>query len=213
MKKFHETIFCFFIEIGELMLLCEEEAFWYYDICITNGGAIMQYIFLISLMMMVICVFLKPKLIQLARKNEKVRRKIKGLTWFNNHWYVGFSLFIGNAVIFFVSLLLIFFVSFTPVPFLHVVIFILTALVSLYFWSIINVSWHGTKIERLKLGTVGSFFYVFISIQLFFESLGYNLNGNHESIELLGLLINILISGVAFMVCFFYTSFSSSDEQ
>ena len=172
----------------------------------------MHIILFISLIVLIICAIFKPKLLQLARRNQKVIEKIEALTWFTNHWYAGFALFIGNAFIFLSSLLFIFIVSFIPIPFLHVVIFIMSSLISLYFWSIINVSWHGDKLGRLKIGAVGSFFYVFISFHLLFELHNYNLNEVQETFELIGLFINLLISGIAFVLCILYTSFSSNES-
>lgn len=170
--------------------------------------------FLIGLISVILLLSLKQKILAARRKGIALQ-KLENLHWFQNHWYAGISLFVGNMIIFFVTILLIFLFSFIPIPFLHVVIFLLATLTSIYLWSVINVAFNGTKMNRLKLGIIGSFFYVFVSLNLLFELLGVNINNADETMSqaILGLLIGIMINGFAFITCFVYTGFSKSDSN
>lgn len=112
--------------------------------------------------------FLKSSLINLFGENNILLFKLKNAGWFQNYWLAGIMLFITNAILFFSTALLIYLLSYFLIPYVHLLVMILAVIGSIFLWIIINKTWQGTRKNRLKMATVGSSFYMILSLILIY---------------------------------------------
>ena len=85
---------------------------------------------------------------------------------------------------------------------------------SLFLWIIINKGWQGTKRNRLKMGAVGSSFYIILSLLFFYMlvTLKPSYPGEDTFMRAIGLNLGIAVTTVAFISCFVLTGFSNKKD-
>lgn len=81
---------------------------------------------------------------------------------------------------------------------------------SIFSWVLINNAWQGTKRNRLKVGAVGSSFYIFLTFifAYWFVTLKPSYPGEDTFMGAIGLIFAIIVTTVAFITCFVITGFS-----
>lgn len=83
-----------------------------------------------------------------------------------------------------------------------------------FLWIIINKTWQGTRKNRLKMATVGSSFYMILSLILIYMlvTLEPAYPGDDPFMRAIGLFMGIVVTTVAFISCLIFTGFSIKKE-
>ncbi|MFJ7727341.1 hypothetical protein ACIQXV_14375 [Neobacillus sp. NPDC097160] len=81
---------------------------------------------------------------------------------------------------------------------------------SIFLWILINNAWQGTRRNRLKMGIVGSSFYIFLTIIFIymFVTLIPSYPGEDTFMRAFGILFAMIVTTAAFTTCFVMTGFS-----
>lgn len=174
----------------------------------------MSLFILIGIIGVLFAIFLKRPLIHMIGKDNKLVYKLKGAGWFQNHWLSGMFLFGLNAIFFFLTVLLLYMLMYLLIPFVHLFVMFFAVIASIYAWILINKAWKGTRSNRLKMGAVGSSFYIFLTVIFSFWLV--NLKPSYPSDDTfmgaIGLIFAIIVTSIAFVACFIITSFSKEKE-
>ncbi|GGB34250.1 hypothetical protein GCM10011409_09620 [Lentibacillus populi] len=170
----------------------------------------MSSILLIGLIIMLIIIFFKALIIDMFGNKNKFVKKLKNAKWFQKTWTAGMFLFALNAVLFFFTCLLLYVLTFLPIPYIHWVIMLFAVISSVFSWIVVNKAWQGTKKNRLKLGFIGSSFYLILTIVFIygFMSLKPAYPGEDTFMSAIGLVFAIIVTAIAFIACLVYTGFS-----
>lgn len=156
-------------------------------------------------------IFIKRPLIDIVGDNINLIHKLKNAKWFQNHWLSGIFLFVMNAVLFFSTALLLYVLMYFLIPYVHLLVMIFAVIGSLFLWIIINKAWQGTKRNRLKMGAVGSSFYIILSLLFIYMlvTLKPSYTGEDTFMGAIGLILGIVVTTVAFISCFVFTGYSN----
>jgi hypothetical protein len=168
---------------------------------------------LIGVLGMLIVIFSKNSLIDAIRNNNKLVYKLKNAKWFQNHLLSGLFLFIMNAILFFLTVIILYVLMYLVIPFAHILVMFLAVISSIFLWIVMNQAWQGTKRNRLKMGIVGSSFYVLLTVIFLFwlVTLKPSYPGEDTFMGAIGLVFAIIVSLVAFTTCLVITGFSKND--
>lgn len=163
----------------------------------------MTFLILIGIVIIAFGILKRKKISETSNFYIPIIRVISKQKWFSNPWYSGIFLFFVNVLLFgSTAFLLIFLTKFT-IPFLHIFIMIAAVGLSILTWKTISRSWHGTKKDRIKMGMVGSSFYLFLTIWIVYE--WYNLKpafpGDDTFMAAVGVTFGFIVSIVAFITC------------
>ena len=94
----------------------------------------------------------KRRFIALLGENNKCVHRLKHTKWFQNHWLAGVFLFVMNAVLFFLTGIVIRLTGYFSIPYVHLIIMIAAVIASLYLWMVINKSLAGYEQRSVKNG-------------------------------------------------------------
>lgn len=169
----------------------------------------MTLIVLIGLFGVGLVILFKHPIIDKFEKNKKVN-KLKNTMWFQSHWLAGMFLFVMNAVLFLSTCLVLYVLMYFIIPFVHILVMFFAVMGSIILWIVINKAWQGTKRNRLKMGTVGSSFYMFVTIIFvyWFVTLKPSYLGEDTFMRAIGLFFAIIVTTVAFITCLVITGLS-----
>ncbi|WP_428910830.1 hypothetical protein [Niallia sp. Krafla_26] len=172
----------------------------------------MSLILLMGMIGILLVLFLKRPIIDTIAKDNKIVYKFQNANWFQNHWLSGLFLFGLNAVLFFSTVLILYLFMFLFIPFVHFFVMLLAVMISIYVWIIIHKSWKGTKRNRLKLGAVGSSFYLFLTMMFVFwlVTLTPSYPGDDTFMGAVGLVFAMIVTSMAFVTCMVITGFSKA---
>lgn len=170
----------------------------------------MTLLLLIFLLTMLTALFFKQSIVEKIGSNNKLVTYLKRAGWFQNHWQAGLFLFAMNAVLCSLTSLLLYGVIYLAIPYIHLIIMLLSVIASGFLWIIIYHAWQGSRKNRLKLGFVGSSFYLMLTIAFvyWFMTLEPTYSGEDLFIAAVGLIMAIVITAIAFITCFAYTGFA-----
>ncbi|WP_442785805.1 hypothetical protein [Lentibacillus sp. Marseille-P4043] len=174
----------------------------------------MSLVFLIGLIGVLIAIFFKEPIIGLISNDHKFVRKFERVTWFHNHWSAGIFLFVLNAAIFFAAGLILFALTYFLIPFVHFVIMFFAVISCIFLWILFNKAWQGTKKNRVKMGLIGSSFYMVLTFVFvyFLLTMKPSYPGEDTFMGAIGLVFAIIITFLAFITCFTYTGFPVKKE-
>jgi hypothetical protein len=166
---------------------------------------------LIGLFGVFFIIFIKRPLIDMFGENSILVHKLKNTMWFQNHWLSGIFLFAMNAVLFFSTGFMLYVLTYFLIPFVHLLVMIFAVIGSIFLWIIINKAWQGTKKNRLKMGTIGSSFYIILSLMFIYwlVTLTPSYPGEDTFMSAIGLVLGVIVSIVAFIACFVITGYSN----
>ncbi|MGM0753905.1 MAG: hypothetical protein ACQET6_18515 [Bacillota bacterium] len=135
--------------------------------------------------------------------------------WFQNPWVVGCFLFGMNLVLFGATGLILYGITLMMIPYLHLVIMMAAVVVSILVWSSLKSAKEWEKGERLKAGMVGSSFYLFLFLFILYQWVTYvpQYPGEDEVMTSVGFFLGLLVSGVAFAICFVMMVFLPVDRR
>ncbi|MEK4029650.1 hypothetical protein MKZ02_14085 [Pseudobacillus sp. FSL P4-0506] len=165
---------------------------------------------LIGVFGVLLFILFKGPIIEKTGENNKLVHKLKNATWFQNHWLAGLFLFFMNGFLFSFACLGLYVLMYLFIPFVHLFVMLSVVIVSLYLWILVNKAWQGTAGNRLKMGAVGSSFYVFLILIFiyWFVTLTPSYPGEDTFMGAVGLIFAIIVSTVAFITGFVITGFS-----
>lgn len=168
---------------------------------------------LIGLLGVFLIIVINRPLIEMLGENNKLVTTLKNAMWFQNHWLSGIFLFIMNAVLFFLTGLMLYLLTYFSIPFIHLFVMIFAVIGSIFLWIIINKAWQGTNRNRLKIGTVGSSFYIILSLMFIYwlATLKPSYPGEDTFMRAIGLVLGIIVTTVAFISCFIITGYSNKN--
>ncbi|ALC80302.1 MULTISPECIES: cation-translocating P-type ATPase [Bacillus] len=177
----------------------------------------MTFILLIGTVGVILTLFFIKPLTGKVGSNHKLVHKLKDTKWFQNHWLAGMFLFIVNAVLFFSTglILYVFVLTYFLIPYVHLFIMLFAAIVSIFLWILIYKAWQGTKINRLKMGFIGSSFYIVLTVIFVYWllTLKPSYPGDDTFMGAIGLLFSIIVTSVAFITCFVITGFYKNENK
>lgn len=152
--------------------------------------------------------FNKWPIIGMLDENNKLVNALKNAKWFQNTWWAGLLLFGMNAILFLSTGFLLFYV--VTQTFFQVLVMTFAILGSFFVWSIIHKAWQSTKKSHLKMGGIGSSFYVLLSLVFMYWSWAVEPSSpdGDSFMYVLGLMIGVLIATVAGVSCFIFTGLS-----
>jgi hypothetical protein len=171
----------------------------------------MSLILFLGILGVLMVIILKKPITGVIGGDYKVVHKLKSAKWFQNHWFGGIFLFAINAVLFFSTGLVLYLLSYFSIPFVHLIVMFLAVVGSIFSWIFINHAWQGAKINRLKMGFLGSSFYVFLTLVLAYQLVTLKSSYSNEDAcmgGIIGLVFGIIVTTVAFITCFTITGFS-----
>jgi hypothetical protein len=137
---------------------------------------------------------------------------MKRYSWFSNPWLVGLFLLGVNVLLFGLTGLILFGLSFLMIPFIHLFIMLAAVVISILVWKSIASTRSWGKWDRLKTGVIGSSFYLILAIYFFYRSISYvpQFPGDDSFMATLGFMIGVVVTGVAFLTCFGIVVFTKS---
>lgn len=155
------------------------------------------------------------------RRSRKKAYSIKWITslnkysWFQNSWSIGVFLFGMNLVLFGTTALVLFAITFMMIPYIHLVIMVAATVASILVWQSIVYAREWMKGERLKAGMVGSSFYLFLFLFILYKSVTYvpQYPGEDGFMAFIGFFLGLLVTGMAFVICFVMIVFLPSDRR
>ncbi|SFA71181.1 MULTISPECIES: hypothetical protein [unclassified Bacillus (in: firmicutes)] len=172
----------------------------------------MTFIILMGIVIIAFVILKREKISESSNFDIPFIRLISKQTWFSNPWLSGIFLFFVNVVLFGATALLLLVLTKFTVPFLHILIMVAAVAISILAWKTISRSWHGTKKDRIKMGVVGSSFYLFLTLWIAYEwfNLKPKFPGDDTFMAAVGLTFGFIVTIVAFITCL---SFSLSSNK
>ncbi|MDR9855153.1 hypothetical protein RJP21_16165 [Paenibacillus sp. VCA1] len=170
----------------------------------------MTFILLIGLLGMFLVILFKRPIANLLGNDNPLVHRLKNAIWFQNHWKSGIFLFVMNAALFFSTCLMLYVLTYFFIPFVHFVVMFLAVTGSIILWLFINRAWEGTTKNRLKMGALGSSFYLFMAALFvcWLVTLKPSYPGDDPFMAAIGLMFAIIVVTIAFITCFVMTGFS-----
>ncbi|TYR81481.1 hypothetical protein FZC66_06460 [Priestia megaterium] len=175
----------------------------------------MSFVLLLGLIVIAVLIIFNNKLFGRVKYNNKIVQTLHTQQWFQNHWLSGLFLFGINVFLFGATALLLYLLTLIEIPFIHILIMMGAVVVSILVWVSISESWNGTRRNRLKMGFLGSSFYLFLSLLCMYRwiTLKPSYPGEGPFMAALGFLFGFVVSSVAFITCFAFTAFSRKTEN
>ena len=135
--------------------------------------------------------------------------------WFRNPWLMGVLLFGLNLFLFGATGLLLYGLTLMMIPFIHLVVMAAATASSVLAWQSIVYSRDWGKGERLKVGMVGSSFYLFLFLFILYKWVTYVplYTGEDEFMSTIGFFMGELVTGMAFLIFFMITVFLPADKR
>jgi hypothetical protein len=174
----------------------------------------MSFIVLIGLIGVLLVILFKSQVIGLLGGNNTMVYKLSSAKWFQNHWISGIFLFVMNVVLFFFTGFVLYVLTYFSIPFVHILVMFLAVVSSIFLWTLMNRAWQGTKSDRLKMGAIGSSFYILLTVMLIYwiARLEPSYPGEDTFMGAIVLLFAIIVTTVAFITCFVITGFSKKEN-
>lgn len=153
----------------------------------------------------------KRPIINVINENNWLVQKLKKRKSFKNPSFVGMVLFMGNGVMFLITMAFLYLLMFLLIPYMHLIVMIIAVISSIFFWAIVHHAWNGTNKDRLKIATIGSSFYIIVCIIFAYWYVSYQPSHPEEDtfMAAIGFTIAIFVTSVAAVTCSIYTGFVS----
>ncbi|KYC97016.1 hypothetical protein B4102_3530 [Heyndrickxia sporothermodurans] len=170
----------------------------------------MSVLLFIGIFGVLLVLLFKNPIINTLGENSKMAHKLQTANWYQNHWLAGIFLFGMNAVLFFATLCVFYLLILLMIPFIHILVMVFAVFGSIFLWIIVNKAWQGTKRNRLKLGAIGSSFYLILTFLFvgWFVTLEPSYPGEDTFMKAIGLLFAIIVTSVECITCFVFTGLS-----
>lgn len=170
----------------------------------------MTLLFLLGLIGVGLILIFKSSVVSFLGENNKFGMILQNSGWFHNFWISGLFLFFMNGILFFLTCFVLYILMSFLIPYVHMIVMVVAVITSLVLWSIVNKAWRGKKKDQLKMASIGSSFYLILTIIFLYKYVTIEpyFPGEDTFMRALGLFLAILVSFVAFTTCFIITGFS-----
>ena len=142
-------------------------------------------------------------------------QSLNKFNWFQNPWLVGVFLFGMNLLLFGATGLLLYGTTLLMIPYIHLIIMMLATVLSLLVWSsLVRTKVWGNG-ERWKAGTVGSSFYLVLFLFILYQWNTYvpQYPGEDGFMAFIGFFLGLVVTGMAFLICFMMIVFLPVDKR
>lgn len=165
---------------------------------------------ILGFLFVVLILLNKQTFVNLLDTQTFLVEKLSNLKWFQNEWLSGIFIFLVNAILFSLAVLIIFLSSMLNIPYIHIVIMFGATIVSIYFWIAVHRAGNKQRRERLIMGSVGSSFYLFLLLGFIYmiATLEQATPENDPFMAFIGLVFASFVSFVAMITCFRLTGLS-----
>ncbi len=173
----------------------------------------MSFILLIGLVGVLLVILYKRPIINIIGSDNKLVHKLENKKWFQNYWVAGIFLFVMNTFLFSSTLLVLYVLVYFLIPFVQMFVILLAVIGSTLLWLLVNKAWKGTKKSRIKMGFIGSSFYIFLTFVFVYwlVTMKPSYPGEDTFMGAIGLVFAIIVTTVAFITCFAITGFSRDE--
>ncbi|QED49365.1 hypothetical protein [Cytobacillus dafuensis] len=172
----------------------------------------MTFLMLFGFLFVIFLLLNKQRLVRLVGTNNRLVQRLSNLKWFQNEWSSGIFLFFLNALLFALAIGAIYVLGLLNIPYLHIFIMLLAALLSIYLWIVIHNSGSKGKKEQLIMGSIGSSFYLLLLLVCIYliMTLEPSTPEHDTFMAFIGLIFASFISFIAMSACFYITGFSKN---
>ncbi|KGP74292.1 hypothetical protein [Pontibacillus yanchengensis] len=167
----------------------------------------MSFILLMGLIGIVFLLYFKKPILSIVSENHGIVSKLQDSKWFQDYRLAGVFLFGINAVLFISTILMLYGLTLLTIPYVHLIIMLFAVVVSIYFWLVVHKSWKGSRMERVKMSLIGISFYIGSTLLFIYwlVTLTPSYPGEDTFIIAIGLILAIIVTSVACIVCFIIT--------
>jgi hypothetical protein len=165
------------------------------------------FIFIFGLLSVLILIVFSNSILEVLREKNHLEYFLRGKKVFQHYWLAGIILFLMNALVFFLTMIILYVIQSFSIPFMHLVVMLLAVASSIYFWLLVNLNWQGEAKDRIKVGVIGSSFYLFLTVFFIFKYVTIKpmFPGDDTFMKSIGFMFGIMITSVAFVTCFSLT--------
>lgn len=170
----------------------------------------MSFLLILGFLFVILILLNKQSIVNWVDTDSSLVKKLSSLKWFQNEWLSGILIFLVNAFLFSLAVLIIFVSSMLNIPYVHIVIMFVATIVSIYFWIAVHHAENKQRKGRLIMGSVGSSFYLFLLLGFLYmiATLEPSTPGNDTFMAFIGLVFASFVSFVAMFTCFSITGFT-----
>ncbi|MHC0039416.1 hypothetical protein [Pseudoneobacillus sp. C159] len=174
-----------------------------------------SFILIFGLLGVIIFVLIRNGMNSVIGENNKLVSLLKKSKLVQHYWLAGIFIFLMNALLFFLTGGLLVVIQYLSIPFIHLLIMFLAVILSVFFWLLVNLSWQGEGSGRLKMGTIGSSFYFFLTIWFIYKyvTLEPKYPGEDTFMASIGLLFGLIVTTVACIACFIFTGIQKGNNR
>lgn len=160
---------------------------------------------------LLLILFKKNPALEGSAANRMIVNLLSNASWFQIHWKAGLFLFFSNALLFSATLLILYVLLFINIPYLHLVIMFLATAFSIRLWLNMKLAWQGAKKGRLKVGLIGSSFYLFLFIFFLYQfaAAESEFPGDDPFMRAIGFLFGMIVAATAGISCLSVISISA----
>jgi hypothetical protein len=160
---------------------------------------------------LLLILFKKNPALEGSAANRMMVNLLSHASWFQSHWKAGLFLFISNALLLSATLLILYSLLFINIPYIHLVIMFLATAFSIRLWLNMKLAWKGAEKGRLKVGLIGSSFYLFLFIFFFYQfaAAESEFPGDDPFMPAIGFLFGMIVAATAGISCLSVISISS----
>jgi hypothetical protein len=173
-------------------------------------------LFLLSgIMGMFLIIILKKPITRMIGHENQIVQRFTNTGWFQNYWFGGIFLFAFNAVLFSSIWLILLALMYLRIPFFYLFVMGGGVILSIYSWVVISHAWQGSKINRLKMGLLGSSFYVLLALFFVYRiiTLKPSYPGEDTFMAFIGLVIGFIVATIASITCLIFTGLSQRKRK
>lgn len=161
-----------------------------------------------------VLLLLLPLMIKSA-KAGKLSQYLSSFDWFHTPYACGLLVFGGNLLIFgMIVLIYVSVVSIYPLP-LVPLLALLGVLASIWFWLQAGLAWKGPAASRVLMSAIGSSFYWLLLLWCGYKygTLSPQFEGDDIFMAAIGLIIGMIITGIAALTCMFILLISAKIQN
>jgi hypothetical protein len=172
-------------------------------------------IFLIGTALILLVINRRKQLYQTVGLENRFTKWLSERSWFPNPWWSGVFLFSMNAIYFGMTFILLMLLMYVSIPYIHLIVMLGAVIVSILSWITLGRTWRGQKMDRYRMGIVGSSYYAFLFLIFlyFFLNIEPSYPGEDTMMEAVGWVIGLVVTAVACLTCFMIVTYANQFER
>jgi hypothetical protein len=165
------------------------------------------FIFIFGLLGVLILIVFSNSMLEVLREKNHLEYFLRGKKIFQHYWFAGIILFLINVLLFFLTMIILYVIQSFSIPFMHLVVMLFAVVSSIYFWLLVNLNWQGETRDRIKVGLIGSSFYLFLTVFFIIKYVTIKplFPADDTFMRSIGFMLGIMVTSVAFVTCFSLT--------